>query len=56
MITETIVMNKGEFHCVGNAGERGSWMWGKTSQFFDAMPDDVVGLQGKAESKWRSKV
>lgn len=49
-------MNKGEFHCVGNAGERRAWMRGKTSQFFDAMPDGVVGLQGEAESKWRSKV
>ncbi|SIK03902.1 Uncharacterised protein [Mycobacteroides abscessus subsp. abscessus] len=31
-------------------------MRGKTSQFFDAMPDGVVELLGKAQAKWRSEV
>lgn len=49
-------MNKGEFHCVCNAGGAGRKCGAKLASFFDVMPDGVVGLQGEAESKWRSKV
>ncbi|QNV39786.1 hypothetical protein IDM48_10625 [Rothia amarae] len=37
-------------------GSTGRKCGAKLASFFDAMPDGVVGLLGKAQAKWRSGV